>query len=72
MDVPNAPTVCRNCEGNLLSWFSSTKNCGTAQDGRIKMNEVQAIFVLGCDECSETMMIVPADEIAELMNLERT
>lgn len=40
---------------------------GGVQDGRIKMNEVGVIFILGCDFCSETLKTVDGDRIAEML-----
>ena len=60
--------TCKECGGSDLKWFSSTRNVGPATDGRLKMNEVQVIFVLGCEECSETIQIISGDEAAEMLN----
>jgi hypothetical protein len=63
------PKVCRECgESSGLTWFADVVNRGGCQDGRIKLNEVQPIFYLGCEYCSETMLIVDAGEIAHVVN----
>jgi hypothetical protein len=36
---------------------------GGVQDGRLKLNEVRAVLVQGCDECSETIEILTDDDI---------
>ncbi|EGL64482.1 hypothetical protein AGRO_2691 [Agrobacterium sp. ATCC 31749] len=61
-------TTCKNCGGNLNSWFTSNRVNSMAVDGRLKSNEISCNFVLGCDECSETLRVVAADEIAGQMN----
>jgi hypothetical protein len=63
-----AKTKCKNCGGNLNSWFTSNRVNSVAVDGRLKSSEISCDFVLGCDECSETLRVVPADKIASQMN----
>lgn len=60
--------TCRECGSLSLSWaFASVKN-NSVPDGRLRMNEVSGIFYLGCDECSETLTRVSADDVAALLN----
>ncbi len=66
--VTPAKAKCKNCGGNLNSWFTSNRVNSVAVDGRLKSSEISCDFVLGCDECSETLQVVPADEIASQMN----
>lgn len=66
--VKVAKTTCKNCGGDLNSWFTSNRVNSIAVDGRLKSNEISCDFVLGCDECSETLRVVAADEIASQMN----
>lgn len=61
-------TKCKNCGGNLNSWFTSNRVNSVAVDGRLKSSEISCDFVLGCDECSETLRVVRADEVASQMN----
>ena len=62
------PEVCKNCgERDGFFWFADVRNAGGAQNGRIRLNEVVPIFVLGCEVCSETLQIVDAGTIAELL-----
>ena len=58
---------CPNCDSTNLSWISSVKTNGVV-DGRLRAHEVQPIFVLGCDECSETLQVVDGDKVASLVN----
>lgn len=59
---------CKNCGSYLQSWFPSNRVNSVAVDGRLKSNEISCDFVLGCDVCSETLRVVPAEEIASQMN----
>lgn len=60
-------TECPNCGGKNLSWGQTCINQGQAQDGRIRMSEVECSFFVGCDDCSETVMIVSADKIVDFL-----
>ena len=62
------PTKCKECGSTHLSWDTSIVNRSDVQHNRLSINDVQCIFFLGCDECSETLMIVSADKIAAHMN----
>ena len=60
----DTPRRCPECGSADLKWASDVHNTGTCVDGRIRMNEVRAIFTLGCEYCSETVLVVPGDVIA--------
>lgn len=55
---------CRECGGESLTWDTHNKNIGQAQHGRLTTHDVRCLFVLGCDECSETLAVVSADQVA--------
>lgn len=59
---------CKNCGSYMNSWFPSNRVNSVAVDGRLKSNEISCDFVLGCDMCSETLRVVPAEEIASQLN----
>lgn len=61
--------TCKNCGGNRTSWFPTNRVNSVAVDGRLKSNEISCDFVLGCDECSETLKVVSADEVARQINM---
>lgn len=66
------PSECRECGSGLLTWQTVNRihlGC-TVQPGRLMTSDVVCLFVLGCDECSETLMVVEADGIAKFMNTE--
>lgn len=66
------PAQCKVCSSKSLSWFASqTINTGV-QQGRLNTADVACVFVLGCDECSETLAVVPADKIASELNTRLT
>jgi hypothetical protein len=60
---------CKECGGKSLSWFT-TNTSGTSgiQNGRLRTEDVTCQFVLGCDNCSETLRVVNADTIAARLN----
>jgi len=62
------PAVCRCCGGSQMTWQTSIVNRSDVQQGRLRSNDVECLFFLGCDECSETLHTMGADEIARLMN----
>lgn len=64
------PTICDECGSGNLRWFADVQNQGSAVDGRVRMHETKARFVLGCEACSETLLIVLGDEIATRLNQE--
>ena len=61
---------CPECKGGNLSWETGVRNNGGCVDGRIKLNEVEGIFILGCNDCSETVRVISADQfLVEIGNL---
>ncbi len=67
----NLPTYCKECGSEKLSWSTHNKTPSDVPDGRLRSNEVHCLFVLGCDECSETLKVVSADAIAEFLTREQ-
>lgn len=65
--VPGAPSECKECGGTSLTWFASTRIRNDVVQGRLRTNDTECVFVLGCDECSETLHVAKADTIAELL-----
>lgn len=59
--------TCKACGGHDLSWATHNRVTSGAPDGRLRSNEVQCQFVLGCDGCSETLVVVGADQVAEYL-----
>lgn len=66
--VPGTPTSCKHCGSTELQWFAHVRTLNDVQQGRLNTHEVGCVFVLGCEECSETLRVVKADEIAALLN----
>lgn len=66
------PSECRECGSKSLTWQTHNRvHLGCAvQPGRLMTSDVECLFVLGCDECSETLMVWNADDIAKFMNAE--
>lgn len=67
IQVPGAPSECKECSGTSLTWFASTRIRNDVVQGRLRTNDTECVFVLGCDECSETLHVAKADTIAELL-----
>lgn len=59
---------CRECHSTALTWDTHYKNGSGVPEGRLRTNEVTCLFVLGCDECSETLAVVRAEAIADVFN----
>jgi hypothetical protein len=69
MDVKaTAITRCKECGSTSLTWFTQNTVKNGIQQNRLNTNDIDCIFFLGCDECSETLALVSADRIADLMN----
>lgn len=64
----NIPDRCKECWSDNLEWFSGVRNNGGFQDGRIRMHETDVIFFLGCNCCSETLLVLTGDEVAKWLN----
>ncbi|MBB3832507.1 hypothetical protein FHR55_000673 [Xanthomonas arboricola] len=62
--VEGMPAACKHCDGRAFEWFPHCRAASDVQDGRLRAHDVRFDFVLGCLDCSETLMIVPADRIA--------
>ena len=59
---------CSNCSSRELTWYSGLQNTSGVVEGRLRTCEINPIFYLGCDECSETLKVVNGDESASLLN----
>lgn len=70
MSVPGVPSNCRQCGGSSFTWFGHTRNKSQAAEGRLRSCDVEAVVVLGCDECSETLMVKSLDSIVALLSCE--
>lgn len=61
-------TECRKCGSEHLTWQTSIVNRSNVQQGRLNTHDVECLFFLGCDGCSETLETIGADKVADLMN----
>lgn len=61
-------TPCRHCGSQDQSWQTHNITRSGIQDGRLKLNEVECLFALGCNRCSETLKVLSADKVAAMMN----
>ncbi len=60
-------TKCRICESDDLFWFAQNTVRNGIQQNRLNTHDVECVFVLGCNNCSETLKLVSADKIAGQM-----
>lgn len=60
-------TQCKACGSDDLFWYGHIKNHSNVQHNRLNTNDVTCLLVLGCNNCSETLMTVSADKLAERM-----
>ena len=58
---------CPECGSATLEWGHTQKGPADVADGRLRLNEVDAVFVLGCTECSETVRAMSADKACQLL-----
>lgn len=69
MNLPaSSITSCKECDSTALTWQTSIINRSNVQQGRLNTRDVECVFILGCDECSETLATVSADKVAQAMN----
>ncbi len=61
-------TECSECGSKSLTWGTHYKTNSGVPEGRLRSSEVQCLFVLGCDECSETLAIVSADKVTAALS----
>lgn len=61
-------TECKDCGSTHFTWQTSIINRSNVQQGRLNTSDVECLFFLGCDECSETLQTISADKVAILMN----
>lgn len=65
--IPGAPTSCKHCDSTDLEWFAHVRVLNDVPQGRLRTHDMGCVFVLGCAECSETLRVVKADDIAALL-----
>lgn len=65
-------TECSECGSKSLTWGTHYKTNSGVPEGRLRSSEVQCLFVLGCDECSETLAIVSADKVAAALSAQQS
>lgn len=66
--VPGVPSECRQCGGTSFTWFGHTRNKSQVVEGRLRSGDVEAVVVLGCDECSETLLVKSLDSVVALLS----
>lgn len=69
----NAPE-CPNCGSRELSWGTSmavSRNLPPGSVHQLSLGDTSCVFFLGCDECSETVRTVTAEDIAMELNVQK-
>lgn len=66
--TPGPITQCRECGSTALTWYSNNLNRSQVQQGRLRTGDVECVHFLGCDDCSETLAMVGADQLGALLN----
>lgn len=61
---------CRECGSTSLTWFTTIECVNDVPHNRQNPNDMVCRFVLGCDDCSETLRITEADKVAGWLNRE--
>jgi hypothetical protein len=58
--------ICPACGEEALAWDCGTVKLAEVPDGRLRLNEVETQFWLGCETCSETLIHgVSPDEVVK-------
>ena len=68
LSVPGTPSKCKHCDGTDFEWATQNTINTPVVQGRLTTHNVTCMFVLGCVDCSETLLVVKADAIASLLN----
>ncbi|KNC11542.1 hypothetical protein AC790_13300 [Pantoea sp. RIT-PI-b] len=68
LKLPWHEKQCSECGSKSLSWGFAIINKSTVQNGLLRICDVDGLFYLGCEECSETVTQVSPDEVVELLS----
>lgn len=68
LKLPWSENTCRECRSKSLSWGFAIINKSTVQNGLLRISDVDGLFYLGCDECSETVAKLSPDEVVDLLS----
>lgn len=59
---------CHECGSDDLEWYSACTTKSNVQDGRLRLNEVTITYFLGCNSCSETLIVKNEDQMLTFIN----
>ena len=59
---------CPECGSEELSWKHSHETNSGVVDGRLRMHDIHTVFFLGCENCSNTVSTLSADEITAYLD----
>lgn len=69
MAQPHAPiTRCKECGSSALTWHTANLNRSDVQQGRLRTGDIECVHFLGCDDCSETLVMLRAEQLADMLN----
>lgn len=57
---PSKIYVCSECRSDQLAWSVALHNHSGVADGRLVLHDVSALLMLGCEECSATLLLIDA------------
>lgn len=58
---------CSECGEGPLTVSLAPRNNSSVVDGRLKMSDISIVAVFGCDSCSHTERVIPADMFVATM-----
>lgn len=58
---------CKECGESDLVWQASSEIKNGIVQGKLNTSDVNNIFFLGCEYCSETLGVVDEDDVADLL-----
>jgi len=56
-------SACRNCQGTNFGIYPQKVNTTATPDGRLRMHDLKIVFVVCCNECSETIKLLDEDQV---------
>lgn len=68
INTKGLPKTCTNCESENLYILLCTSNKSGVSDGRLFLSDTSIDFVIACEECSETLAIIPDYEMMRYIN----
>ncbi|APQ14718.1 hypothetical protein BJP27_24410 (plasmid) [Pseudomonas oryzihabitans] len=61
---------CRECGSTSLTWFTYITCVNEVPHNKQNASDMACRFVLGCNDCADTLMVASADKVADWLNRE--